>query len=95
MKRPRGRCWNGTCRPTRGSAYVIESLTRLVPVESLKLDPNRMFSRVGAEANLKMLNVDAAPQQLNSALHVLDRGREKLLKALTPPRGGYDDRAAQ
>ena len=71
-----------------GTAYVIESLTRLVPAESLKLDPNRMFSRVGAEANLKMLNADAAPQQLNSALHLLDRGREKLLKAFTPPPGG-------
>ena len=39
-----------------GVAYVIESHTRLVTVESLKMDPNRMFSRVGAEANLKQLN---------------------------------------
>ena len=50
-----------------GTAYVIESRTRLVPVESLKLDPNRMFSRVGAEANLKLLNADAAPQQVDSS----------------------------
>ena len=42
-----------------------------------------------------MLNVDAAPQQLNSALHVLDRGRDKSLKAFTPPPERYDDRAAQ
>jgi hypothetical protein len=71
-----------------GVAYVIESRTRLVPVESLKLDPNRMFSRVGAEGSLKRLNADAAPPQVQSALHVLDRGREKLVRALTPPRGG-------
>jgi hypothetical protein len=71
-----------------GMAYVIESRTRLVPVDSLKLDPNRMFSRAGAEANLKQLNVDAAAPQLDRALQVLDRGREKLLRALTPPRGG-------
>jgi hypothetical protein len=67
---------------------VIESRTRLVPVDSLKLDPNRMFSRVGAKTNLTMLNADAAPHQLDQALQVLDRGREKLLRALTPPRGG-------
>jgi hypothetical protein len=71
-----------------GTAYVIESATRLVPVESLKLDPNRMFSRTGAESNLKQLNPDAEPQHVQSALHELDRGREHLLRALTPPKGG-------
>ena len=74
---------------------MIESHTRLVPVESLKLDPNRMFSRVGAEANLKHAESGRAPQQVQRALHVLDRGREKLVRALTPPRGGMTDRAAQ
>jgi hypothetical protein len=71
-----------------GTAYVVESSTRVVPVESLKLDPNRMFSRAGAGANLKQLNVDAAPPQVDRALRVLDRGREKLLRAFTPPRDG-------
>jgi hypothetical protein len=71
-----------------GTAYVIESRTRQVSVESLKLDPNRMFSRVGAEANLKLLNPDGATPQVESALRVLDRGREKLVRALTPPKGG-------
>ena len=71
-----------------GIAYVIESRTRLVAVESLKLDPNRMFSRVGAEANLKLLNPGVAPERVRSALDVLDRGREKLVRALTPPKGG-------
>jgi hypothetical protein len=71
-----------------GIAYVIESRTRVVPVESLKLDPNRMFSRVGAEANLKLVNPGAPPEQVQSALRVLDRNREKLVRALTPPKGG-------
>ena len=71
-----------------GVAYVMESHTRLVTVESLKLDPNRMFSRVGAEANLKQLNPGAEPEHVQRALHVLDRGREHLVHALTPPRGG-------
>ena len=71
-----------------GTAYVMESRTRLVAVESLRLDPNRMFSRVGAEANLKLLNPGVAPVRVESALHVLDRGRERLVRALSPPKGG-------
>jgi len=39
-----------------GIAYVIEGNTRNVPVNGGTIDPNRMFSRVGAEANLKRLN---------------------------------------
>ena len=71
-----------------GIAYVIESRVRLVAVESLKLDPNRMFSRTGAEANLKLLNPGAPLERVASAVNVLDRGREKLVRALTPPKGG-------
>jgi hypothetical protein len=71
-----------------GVAFVIESRTRVVAVESLQLDPNRMFSRVGAEANLKLLNPGVAPERVRRALDLLDRGREKLVRALTPPRGG-------
>lgn len=71
-----------------GIAYVIESHIRLTSVEGLKLDPNRMFSRVGAEANLKNLNPGTSPDQVQRALAVLDRGREKLVRALTPPKGG-------
>ena len=71
-----------------GIAYIVESRTRSVAVDGLKLDPNRMFSRVGAEASLQRLNRDATPAQVAHALHVLDHGREKLVRALTPPKGG-------
>ncbi len=71
-----------------GIAYVTESRTRLVAVESLKLDPNRMFSRVGAEANLRQLNPGVGEGRVRSALGVLDGGRERLVRALTPPKGG-------
>jgi hypothetical protein len=71
-----------------GMAYVIENAGRNVQVEGVKLDPNRMFSRAGAEANLKRLNPDATAGQVGRALDVLDRGREKLVRALTPPGGG-------
>ena len=47
---------------------------RNVQVEGLQLDPNRMFSRVGAEANLKRLNPAADVRQAGRALDLLDRG---------------------
>ena len=71
-----------------GTAYIIQNPVRTVLVEGLKLDPNRMFSRVGAEASLKRLNPEADAAQAGRALDVLDRGREKLVRALTPGRGG-------
>jgi hypothetical protein len=72
----------------QGIAYVIQNHTRTVAIDSGKLDPNRMFSRVGAEANLRTLNPDWAPERIQSALALLDRGREKLVRALFPPAGG-------
>ena len=71
-----------------GIGYLVESHTRNVPVESGLVDPNRMFSRVGAEASLKKLNPGWTPERIHAALAVLDRGRERLVKALLPPDGG-------
>jgi hypothetical protein len=71
-----------------GIAYIIENPVREVQVHGLRLDPNRMFSRAGAEANLRSLNQDAAPPQIERALKELDSGRENLVRALTPPSGG-------
>lgn len=71
-----------------GIAYVIQNHTRTVVIDSGTLDPNRMFSRVGAEANLRKLNPDWTPERIQTALGELDRGREKLLRALLPPAGG-------
>ena len=71
-----------------GIAYVVEGKTRNVEVEGLQLDPNRMFSSAGAQANLKRLNSNPDPQRVAQALQTLDRRRERLVHALTPPRGG-------
>jgi len=68
----------------RGTAYMIESKTREVPIDDGKIDPNRMFSRFGAERNLKQLNPNWKEEQFNSALDLLDAHREHLLHALLP-----------
>ncbi|MBS1858104.1 MAG: hypothetical protein JST11_22225 [Acidobacteria bacterium] len=71
-----------------GIAYLAENHTREVVVEGLKIDPNRWFSRVGAEASLRKLNAGPDPAQVQRALAAIDRGRERLVRAFTPPRGG-------
>ncbi len=72
----------------QGVAFVIESQTRDIAVAEGKIDPNRMFTGVGAAASLHSLNPEWGQEQIDNALHVLDAGREKLLKALFPRPGG-------
>jgi len=72
----------------KGVAFLIEGHMRNVRIDAGELDPNRMFSRAGAEANLKSLNPQWTPRQLESALAILDRGREHLVKALFPADHG-------
>jgi hypothetical protein len=75
-----------TAHMRTGVAYIIEGQTRNVAIEGGQIDPNRMFSRFGAEASLRRLNPGWEAERM--ALAVLDRGREDLVKALIPPPGG-------
>jgi hypothetical protein len=70
-----------------GVAYIVTSKTRNVDIQDLKIDPNRMFSREGAERSLHMLNPNMNPDQLVSALNYLDHERGKLLKDIIPRKG--------
>ena len=71
-----------------GIAYIVENHTRNVSILDGTIDPNRMFSRIGAEANLKRLNPGWTPDRTRKALDLLDGGRDRLTKALLPPVGG-------
>ncbi len=71
----------------QGAAYLVTGHERYVPIDSGKLDPNRMFSREGAAKNLRVLNPDWPPEKIESALDALDRGRPDLLQHLFPPPG--------
>jgi hypothetical protein len=71
-----------------GIAYMVEGSKRNVPAESGQLDPNRMFSRAGAERNLRTLNPSWSAEQMRAMLDKLDRGRGRLISALLPPQGG-------
>src|SRR5208283_2283201 len=72
----------------RGTAYLIEGTAREVEIGGGKLDPNRMFSRAGAEASLRSLNPAWKDAQIAAALDLLDSQREKLLDAFFPPDRG-------
>jgi hypothetical protein len=75
-------------RAHEGIAYEIETHTRNIAVAGGSVDPNRMFSHVGADASLRRLNPDWPPDHIAAALRILDAGREKLVRAfLPPPRG--------
>jgi hypothetical protein len=72
----------------KGTAFLIESKTRDVPLGNGKIDPNRMFSREGAAASVRSLNPTWTADQVNEALDELDLGREKLLHTIFPPDRG-------
>lgn len=71
-----------------GIAFLIEGSQRNVSVNGGMLDPNRMFSRPGAERNLRTLNPSWSVEQIGAALDKLDRGRDRLVRALLPRNGG-------
>jgi hypothetical protein len=70
-----------------GRAFLIENHDRYVQFKGGRLDPNRMFSREGAERNLRMLNPDWPEAQLISASLMLDRHRHELVNAVRPVKG--------
>jgi hypothetical protein len=70
-----------------GTAFLVEGQTRNVPIAQGQIDPNRMFSRRGAEASLKSLNPSWTAQQMDVALDLLDREREGFLNEILPSDG--------
>lgn len=77
----------GHLKVAAGRALLTPSTERNIAVNGGKLDPNRMFSRVGAEKNLRSLNAGWSAEQLRSALDRLDRDRPAFLRDLLPVSG--------
>ncbi len=71
-----------------GTALLIQSDVRYVPIKGGRIDPNRMFSREGAEKNLRTLNPKWSEAQIANAALALAKDRHKFLHAITPPKGG-------
>jgi hypothetical protein len=75
-------------RSTDGRAFLIENKVRNVELAGGSLDPNRMFSRVGAEQNLKRLNPAWDVHQVAKALNALDRDRNQFVRKILPSDPG-------
>ncbi len=75
-------------KTARGTAHLTTSTRRVFPLLGGEIDPNRMFSREGAEKNLRSLNPKWDTARLAAALDRLDRERERFVRALLPPPGG-------
>jgi hypothetical protein len=71
-----------------GTALLIQSDVRYVPIKGGRIDPNRMFSREGAEKNLRTLNPKWSEAQIANAALALAKDRHRFLRAITPPKGG-------
>jgi hypothetical protein len=74
-------------RTAQGTAYLIENKNRNIPFQGGELDPNRMFSRAGAERNLRTLNPNWPDAQVQNGLLALDRHRHEILDAVRPGKG--------
>jgi hypothetical protein len=67
-----------------GVGYVVTGDTRNVEMRGLKIDPNRMWSRVGAELSLRKLNKNPDAAQVKRVLDELDRRRPEAVRRLIP-----------
>lgn len=74
-----------------GVAFLVTSKSREVEINGVKIDPNRMFSRVGAELSIRKLTPGLAEDRITATLDFLDHpkhGREHFLKDLLPQKRG-------
>jgi len=69
-------------------AFVIKSKTREVPLGSTIVDPNRLFSNIGARRALKNFKSDWDGDELDNLLIALEEEREKFLFDIFPDKGG-------
>jgi len=69
-------------------ALIVTGSGRNVSVAGGTLDPNRMFTRQGAEKSYTRLNPQWGPAEVGKALDWLDRERPRLLERLLPEKGG-------
>ena len=72
----------------QGRAFFIKSNEREVPIGPTIVDPNRIFSRPGAEKALKKFKPDWQSKELEDLLDQLDNSRNKFLFNLFPSEGG-------
>ena len=72
----------------QGRAFFIKSKQREVPLGPTIVDPNRIFSTIGAKKALKKFKPNWDQNELELILKELDESRNKFLFNLFPSEGG-------
>lgn len=71
-----------------GIAFFIDNTnTREVLVSGGLVDPNRIFSSLGAQKNIHKYNPQWAPSKKKAVLNAMDKDRENFLNTLFPDSG--------
>lgn len=71
-----------------GIAFFIKNEEREIPYKSTIIDPNRLFSRIGAYHALKKFKPNWEPNSLKDALDEIEIERERFLKSIMPLKNG-------
>jgi hypothetical protein len=71
-----------------GIAHLVTGMERNIRSEGVAFDPNRIWSREGAEKNIRILNPKASSEAREKLLKMLDKGRAKLTHSILPPSTG-------
>lgn len=72
----------------QGTAFLIRNDERVVRIDGLRLDPNRIFSVKGLEKTLWKYHPEVPPKKRADILGKVNGGRERFLKKVSPPDGG-------
>lgn len=70
-----------------GIAHGVTGADRYITTRYGRFDPNRIFSREGAEKNARLVNPGISPSDFDGLMRMLDRDRGKLLERLLPAGG--------
>ena len=79
---------NSHIKDYSGIAFFIKNEEREIPYKSTIIDPNRLFSRIGAYHALKKFKPNWKSNSLKKALDEIDIERERFLRAIMPLKNG-------
>ena len=74
-------------RHNQGVAYFINNDRREVLVAGAMIDPNRIFSSMGAKKNMQKYNPQWPSKKNRAILHAMDQDRENFLNTIFPENG--------
>lgn len=72
----------------QGTAFLIRNRGRVVRIDGLRLDPNRVFTTEGTRKTLHKYHPEAPREKREEIVDLLKEGRKSFIKELFPPESG-------